>query len=229
MCLLELGVKCLPPIDVVTCEMVPSPFDVVDVDNWDFIMQVAALGGISFIHFGTPCNTFSAARKEDGGPPPLRSALAPEGLETLSADNAALVFLGNLFLYRTVELALVVYRLGGNFSIENPLFSLMWEVPCYKDLVHCAHIFDIDFDQCMWGAPSMKPTRLACSHEMLSILRVRCDGCQFTHQAQRSGVECSIQTVGLSHQTRSGISVADVSSNGSLHCSDHGGQVFTFG
>ena len=175
--LLELGVKCLPPIDVVTCGMVPSPFDVVDADNWDFILQVAALGGISFIHFGTPCNTFSAARKEDGGPPPLRSALAPEGLETLSGDNAALVFLGNLFLYRTVELALVVYRLGGNFSIENPLFSLMWEVPCYKDLALRAHIFEVDFDQCMWGAPSMKPTRLACSHEMLSILRVRCDGC----------------------------------------------------
>ena len=174
--LTELGVRCLPPIDVVKCSMVPSPMDIVDAANWSFVMQVAALGGISFIHFGTPCNTFSAARKDDGGPPPLRSALQPEGLDGLSEDNAALVFLGNLFLYRTVEAAALVFRLGGNFSIENPLHSLLWHVPCYQQLARLTHLHEVDFDQCMWGAPSMKPTRIASSHELLADLRLRCDG-----------------------------------------------------
>ena len=65
-----LGVPCLPPIDITVCQEVPSPFDVLDCDNWSFIMKLIACGAIKFIHFGTPCNSFSAARKEDGGPPP---------------------------------------------------------------------------------------------------------------------------------------------------------------
>ena len=113
---------------------------------------------------------------EDGGPPPLRNALQPEGLTGLSVDNAALVFLGNLFLYRTVEASALVYRLGGNFSIENPLHSLLWQVPCYQTLVRLTHLHEVDFDQCMWGAPSMEPTRVASSHELLTDLRLRCDG-----------------------------------------------------
>ena len=80
--------------------MVPSPFDVGDHDLWEFFMQIVVLGAIFFAHFGTPCNTFSAARKEDGGPPPLRSMDALWGLPNLSPENQALVFLGNLFLLK---------------------------------------------------------------------------------------------------------------------------------
>ena len=65
-----LGIPCLPPIDITVCSEVPSAFDVLDCENWSFIMKLIASGAIKFIHFGTPCNSFSAARKEDGGPPP---------------------------------------------------------------------------------------------------------------------------------------------------------------
>lgn len=95
-----LGIPCLPPIDVELCAMVPSPFDVGDHDLWEFFTQIVVLGAIFFAHFGTPCNTFSAARKEDGGPPPLRSMDALWGLPNLSPENQALVFLGNLFLLK---------------------------------------------------------------------------------------------------------------------------------
>eukprot|EP00434_Breviolum_minutum_P006286 symbB.v1.2.005546.t1/scaffold308.1/size235111/9 len=66
-----VGLLCLPPIDITVCEMVPQPFDVVDVDRWSFFMQLVYMGAICYAHFGTPCNTYSAARKDDGGPPPL--------------------------------------------------------------------------------------------------------------------------------------------------------------
>lgn len=109
------GIPALPPIDITVCSEVPTPFDVVDADQWSFVMQLIQAGAVRFLHCGTPCNTFSAARKLDGGPPPLRSVDQPEGLSDLSFDNAALVFLGNLFLYRSVEACQAVFDRGGNF------------------------------------------------------------------------------------------------------------------
>ena len=156
--------------------MVPSAFDVVDHDLWSFFMQIAVLGAIFFAHFGTPCNTFSAARKEDGGPPPLRSKEEPWGLPNLSDDNMALVFLGNLFLLRTIEAAKVIFAMGGNFSIENPLYSLLWQVPTFCCLEREARLFLVDFDQCNFGAPSKKPTRLAVTHESFADLAGSCRG-----------------------------------------------------
>ena len=128
----SLGIPCLPPIDVTLSPSVPVAFDVVDARKWDFFMQLVTLAAIAFAHFGTPCNTLSAARKDDGGPPPLRSVDQPWGLPGLSPDNEALLFLGNLFLIRTAEACEMIVRMGGDFSVENPLhshcglFRLLW-------------------------------------------------------------------------------------------------------
>ena len=99
----EAGIPCLPPIDVTLSELVPVAFDVVHVDRWEFFMQLVWLGAIFFSHFGTPCNTYSSARKDDGGPPPLRSSDFPLGLPELSEEDSCLTFLGNLFMFRTCE------------------------------------------------------------------------------------------------------------------------------
>ena len=117
------GVQALPPVDIVLSESVPVSVDVVDLTMWHRIMFVLKLGIVLFLHCGTPCNTFTSARKLDGGPPPLRSAAEPLGLPSLSADNEALVMLGNIFLFRTAEACKCVFQFGGNFSIENPLLS----------------------------------------------------------------------------------------------------------
>ena len=77
--MLTKAARAVPPTDrhYNPCDMVPQPFDVVDADNWDFIMALVHAGAVRFLHCGTPCNTFSAARKLDGGPPPLRSQEQP--------------------------------------------------------------------------------------------------------------------------------------------------------
>ena len=170
------GLPCLPPIDISVSQLVPVASDVLDADFWEFIIKVAQLGGIFFTHCGTPCNTFSAARKLDGGPPPLRSAQEPIGLAQLSSDNEALVLLGNLFLLRSVELCLIVFHLGGDFSIENPLQSLLWATPPCCELQQACRAIEVDFDQCAFGAPSMKPTRLLVSSELFGAMRVHCPG-----------------------------------------------------
>ena len=118
----KAGIPCLPPIDITLCTAIPVAFDVVDVDRWQFVMQLIFLGAVWFAHFGTPCNTYSGARKEgDGGPPPLRSAEFPDGLPGLSDEHQHQVFLGNLFRDRSCEACFALALLGFHFSIENPL------------------------------------------------------------------------------------------------------------
>ena len=171
-----MGIPCLPPIDVMISQHVQDPFDVLDADRWTFIMQLVQMGAIFFVHCGTPCNTFSAARKADGGPPPLRSPACPEGLPALSGSNWFLAQIGNLFVDRTVEVCLGVAEMGGDFSIENPEKSLIWSTRGIQRLLRCARAWLIHFDQCAWGAPSMKPTSLCVTHAAFSPLHRRCPG-----------------------------------------------------
>ena len=56
-----MNIPCLPPVDITICQEVPTPFDVVDAEQWDFIFTLCKSGAIMFIHCGTPCNTFSSA------------------------------------------------------------------------------------------------------------------------------------------------------------------------
>ena len=177
-----MGVLCwegravLPPIDIEPSEWVPYSIDLVDAVHWECIVRVLKLAVVFFLHCGTPCNTFTSARKDDGGPPPLRSAAAPMGLSGLSADDDALVFLGNLFLLRSAEACFIVFALGGNFSIENPLLSLLWQTQVLQQLVLDTRALSLDFDQCAFGAPWVKPTRLLCSTDLLDDVCVRCPG-----------------------------------------------------
>ena len=170
------GVPVLPPIDIVISGIITESLDIVDEQVWSCIMEVIAQGCVFFLHCGTPCNTFTAARKDDGGPPPLRSALSPMGLPELSSDNQCLVFLGNLFLFRTTEACVLVFNLGGDFSIENPLLSLIWETGTLEKLINETRALPLDFDQCVFGAPSKKPTRLLVSNDRLDAVAVRCQG-----------------------------------------------------
>ena len=180
--LLDQGLPCLPPIDVTICLMVPVPFDVVDADRWDFFMQLIFLGAIMYAHFGTPCNTFSAARKDDGGPPPLRSAAFPDGLPSLAGDLWCSAFMGNLFRDRTCEACFVLAAMGCEFSIENPLLSLIWDTPLMNSLLSSTRAFISDFDQCAFGAPSMKPTRMMVTHQLLQKALIRhCPGRSAQH------------------------------------------------
>ena len=72
-----MGVPALPPVDVVVSDLVNEAADVLDLAVWETIMAIIAAKLVFLLHCGTPCNTFTAARKDDGGPPPLRSRDAP--------------------------------------------------------------------------------------------------------------------------------------------------------
>ena len=82
----------------------------------------------SFIHFGMPSESWSRARKWDGGPPPLRD----DGPNLYGFTNRPLADLlkikkGNDLLKHTVTLALQCIKSGIAWTIENPLTSRVWE------------------------------------------------------------------------------------------------------
>ena len=179
------GVPVLPPVEIMPSSLVATPQDVIDADFWALLMHIVALGIVFFLHCGTPCNTFTSARKDDGGPPPLRSSEHPMGLSDLSPEDQCLVFLGNLFLIRSVEACKLVCEHGGNFSIENPLLSLTWHTTVIADLIATTRAVALDLDQCAFGTPWKKPTRLLCSTDLLDDVAVRCPG--HTSHEQLSG------------------------------------------
>ena len=170
------GVPTLPPVDIEPSQLVTSPQDIIDVAFWTQLIAVLVRRLVFFLHCGTPCNTFTAARKLDGGPPPLRSRDAPMGLPNLRDCDQCLVFLGNLFLERTVEACYTVFMLGGDFMIENPLLRLLWETDLINQLITCSRALAVDLDQCAFGTPWRKPTRLLCSNELLEVVCVSCPG-----------------------------------------------------
>ena len=117
-----------PSTPVEPSPLVTSPQDILDADFRSKLMDVLVRRRlVFFLHCGTPCNTFTAARKPDGGPLPLRSSDAPMGLPSLKDCDQCLVrFPWPYFLERTAEACSIVFLLGGDFLIENPLFSLLY-------------------------------------------------------------------------------------------------------
>ena len=116
----------LPLVDIDRADNVPDSIDVLDPEVWAHLMEFARQGMVRFAHFGTPCTTFSAARKHrDGGPPPIRSSQHLYGIPNISKKDQAQVDVGTQFLLLTLEMASIPLDQGNPISIENPLTSLM--------------------------------------------------------------------------------------------------------
>ena len=94
----------MPPIDIVLEGDVAAVADVTDPQLRAKIETWLRSGCVKFVHFGTPCTTFSRARKEgDGGPPPLRTDLFLNGVPILDAKDKEKVRMGTFFMTLTLE------------------------------------------------------------------------------------------------------------------------------
>ncbi|CAE7840542.1 unnamed protein product [Symbiodinium sp. CCMP2592] len=170
------GLKTLPPIDKCTSELVLEAIDLLDAQVFEWLLLLCRMGAIVYLHLGVPCATFSVARDRPGGPPPLRSQALPLGLSVLKRHHQAQLFEANELLYRSLLLFEAVIQAGGDASIENPRDSLIWQVPQVQQLKVRLHLYNVDFDQCEYGSPHRKPTRLLVSHAALLALARACSG-----------------------------------------------------
>ena len=58
------------PVDVETNDVVTMSTDLTQADQQERLCAILRSAGAEFVHIGTPCASFSRARRLDGGPPP---------------------------------------------------------------------------------------------------------------------------------------------------------------
>lgn len=173
----------LPPVDVVIEGSVLAVADILDSAVAAKILAWIDAGVLRRCHFGTPCTTYSVARKFDGkGPPPLRSAEFPRGLPDVAEKYVKELQMGTLFMLKTVEFALQLSAAGGTWSIENPLTSLMWLDPAMIELAELCGAIEVVVELCSYGSSSLKPTKFLCTDPTLVQLFRLCPGESCSHK-----------------------------------------------
>ena len=174
------GAPVLPPIELIPNEAVPFAVDITDAKVQRHVEKLLREGYISYIHFGTPCCSFSQARKLDGGPPPLPSQAHLWGLPMLSPADSERVQVGNLLLLVTTELAGVAHASKVWWSLENPASSWLWAMPPTQKVQQMSGAQQFIFDMCCYESVHMKPAAVMSTAPLASLVR-RCDQTRRPH------------------------------------------------
>ena len=171
-----------------------------------FIIHLIQLGVVVGIWMGTPCTSWSRARRNDGkGPPPLRSDEQPWGLPDLSDKDQARVKKGNNHLLFSLRVFRLCHRMGIPVTIENPSTSRMWLVKQMKRLMALPDVKWLITDYCQDGKPWRKRTGLLSSGVDLSSAVRKCDSkkgvCSFSgHKHVQLVGQCKGQFMTLAAQ-----------------------------
>ena len=105
------------------------------------------------VWFGYPCGTFSSARRNDGGPPPLRGTNSKDiwGLPHLVGKERARVDSANKLLLRMHELMKHCESNNVPFYLENPQTSRLWMHPIIRKWASHKSPHKVEVDYCQFG------------------------------------------------------------------------------
>lgn len=142
---------------------------------------------IALVWMGTPCTSWSRARKHDGGPVPLRDDDAGlMGLCQLKSADQAKVQLGNQFLEVTNSIISLCEELNVFWVVENPFTSRIWLTePMRQWRKQGAKFIRSDF--CAYGMPWRKSTGFLFHsgfntlHSIAKVCNSCLGRCQFTN------------------------------------------------
>ena len=131
----------------------------------------------------TQCSSWSRARR---GPPGSGWAAIRDnnhilGLPNLSEADENKVLLGNIHARNTASIIRICLRHHVPCMLENPLTSMLWKYPALLHLQDHSSFESHTLDQCQFGAPWRKATRIGawlCRH--CTGLDRRCSGSQGT-------------------------------------------------
>ena len=163
--------------DIVVDGDVLEPANILDPTVMQKVRNWCSSGVLALFHFGTPCATFSRARKHGaGGPPHIRSDKHLTGIPGISAEDAEKVHLGFLFLVISLEPANRVFHCKGAWSIKNPASSMLWLLPQVLQFI-AQHPHDRNqLDLCQFCGESKKPTVFLASGFFLAQIARQCSG-----------------------------------------------------
>ena len=151
----QTGLPVLPDIELEK----GSEYNLLRKSTQTVILRLLATGNVKYVHFGTPCKVFSRARHN------LRNYRQARLHET---EGVALA----LFTVRCIRILL---RVGGYFSIENPLTSRIWDFEPIRALFRHREALFVRWDMCCYNTCYKKPTGLLTNMTSLSGLARLCD------------------------------------------------------
>lgn len=127
---------------------------------------------VVFVWFGMPCQSWSRARRWDGGPEPLRDDTKQLwGRHGLKHSDLKKVSLGNILLCWTIFMVHVLQLINIDWAVENPYTSRAWLVKEFQDL-QSTHAVLHKVDYCQYGMPWKKSTGILSNlHAISSCLR----------------------------------------------------------
>ena len=149
--------------------------------RWVDLERRLRAGEFSLVIASPPCSTFSRARGKGVGPRRLRSAALPYGFPKawLKLKEHKQLREGNYLAVRTARFLELTRQLGVPFVFENPQpfegESSMFLLREYADLANSPGVEVADFDQCCFGAESVKPTRFLLHKCRGDRFRCRCN------------------------------------------------------
>jgi hypothetical protein len=129
------------------------------------------------VHLGTPCQSFSRARDQPGGPPPLRSDALPLGLPDRRPGDQRAIEIGNALMVFSASVLRTCARFLIPATMENPGRSRIWLCPPIARLLgRPGFSFNLT-EFCMWGMRWRKSTAfLATNVDLGCFAAHRCLG-----------------------------------------------------
>ena len=125
---------------------------------WHYLENDRVIG----VWMAPPCGTASRAREIDnGGPPPLRSDLLPDGLDNLSSQDQERVQKANCLYLLTTQVADYCFDNGLFFFIENPFSSIYWKTTFFRSMKRLDEVVFQSHVACAYGSMRPKRTMLA--------------------------------------------------------------------
>ena len=164
-----------------------SSCDLLDPAVSAAVLHFASCHDVKLVWFGMPCQSWSRARKHDGGPKPLRDEHDfLWGKVDVGPKDRSKIILGNQLLLITVALIHQLWSLSIPWALENPWTSRCWLVSPIRDLATASGASLRQLDYCQYNMPWRKSTGILFAGCDLHSIFKTCQGsfgrCSATHK-----------------------------------------------
>ena len=163
--------------------------DLASDEGFKFVVSLLKSGTVLYLHAAPPYGTAREnklsrrLRKQ-----PLRSSAHPHGVPGLSDHDKRRVETANQIYDRIARLVRVAIANNVCVSVENPTKSFMWATTYFTTLIQEELIFEVAFQQCMWGAKHNSWSSWYVSDALFKRLQKACDN---SHEHEPWGLQKS--------------------------------------
>ena len=145
-----------------------------EIANKSTVLSMTHSGLIGAIWFAPPCKLYSQLRKDDGGPPPLRTKEYLDGLPSLSPHQLLQIQESKEVLRRSSSLCIAVFQQGGFAATEQPMNPLAWSESFHQQFLEQCSCYVVATPACTWGLDWYKTWAIAATSDRIQSLAGQC-------------------------------------------------------